>query len=211
MRKRGHESIIRFRRYHQEKESEEFYRAKLMLFLPWRNEDTDLIKHFETHHLHYRHVRDELRDEEEKYTQNAEIIEDVILDNAVNGPPEHAWAEVAPNNEHEREQDLIEGNVPETSIENDDLIANAALTFNTTPEQPSDFVARFEAQVNSEIIPLEEFRQMMRNLNNEQRQIVNFHRKWCKRSISDLKENKPITPYRIFMSGAGGVGKSHVI
>ena len=35
-----------------------------------------------------------------------------------------------------------------------------------------------------------------------------FHRDWCKKT---LKEGKPVEPYHVFLSGPGGVGKSHVI
>ena len=39
-------------------------------------------------------------------------------------------------------------------------------------------------------------------------EIVMYHRSWCKKAVVALR---PITPYRVFLSGPGGVGKSHVI
>ena len=38
-----------------------------------------------------------------------------------------------------------------------------------------------------------------------------FHRNWCRKAILALKEVKPVEPYHVFLSGPGGVGKSHVI
>ena len=38
-----------------------------------------------------------------------------------------------------------------------------------------------------------------------------FHRSWCKKAVITLKQGKPVDPYRVFVSGHGGVGKSHVI
>ena len=38
-----------------------------------------------------------------------------------------------------------------------------------------------------------------------------FHRDWCKKAVIALKEGKPVEPFRVFLSGPGGVGKSHVI
>ena len=38
-----------------------------------------------------------------------------------------------------------------------------------------------------------------------------YHRKWCKETVLALKQNKPIKPYCLFLSGPGGVGKSHVV
>ena len=52
----------------------------------------------------------------------------------------------------------------------------------------------------------------MQKLNKEQRNIVQYHRHWCKSVVQALKENKPAPKaYRAFVSGPGGVGKSHVI
>ena len=36
------------------------------------------------------------------------------------------------------------------------------------------------------------------------------HREWCKESVLTLKQNKPVKPYCLFLSGPRGVGKSHV-
>ena len=38
-----------------------------------------------------------------------------------------------------------------------------------------------------------------------------FHRNWCRKADIALKEGKPVEPYHVFLSGPGGVGKSHVI
>ena len=38
-----------------------------------------------------------------------------------------------------------------------------------------------------------------------------FHRDWCKKAVLALKEGKPVEPYHVFLSGPGGIGKSHVI
>ena len=51
----------------------------------------------------------------------------------------------------------------------------------------------------------------MQDLNQDQKTVVMYHRKWCKESLLALKENKPIKPYYLFLSGPGGVGKSHVV
>ena len=52
---------------------------------------------------------------------------------------------------------------------------------------------------------------LIRGLNKRQRQIVTYHRKWCKEAVLALKEGKNIKPYHIYVSGPGGVGKSHII
>ncbi|CAI9717044.1 ATP-dependent DNA helicase PIF1-like [Octopus vulgaris] len=52
----------------------------------------------------------------------------------------------------------------------------------------------------------------MRSLNKKQMKVViMFHRKWCKDAIIALKYDRPMPQYKVFRSGPGGVGKSHVI
>ena len=48
-------------------------------------------------------------------------------------------------------------------------------------------------------------------LNEKQHVMVLFHRDWRKKAVIALKQGEPIEPYRVFLSGPGGVGKSHVI
>ena len=70
---------------------------------------------------------------------------------------------------------------------------------------------RFDSSANQLEIPPDQYREYMRGLNEQQRSIVMFHRDWCKKAVLALKEGKPVQPYRVFLSGPGGVGKSHVI
>ena len=70
---------------------------------------------------------------------------------------------------------------------------------------------RFESAANKEIIPANEYRSLMRGLNSKQKEIVMFHRNWCKKAAIALKHGKKVKPYQVFVSGPGGVGKSHVI
>jgi len=57
----------------------------------------------------------------------------------------------------------------------------------------------------------QQYRAMMRTLNKEQLEVLKLHRKWCKDMVQALKHNEPQPVYRIFLSGPGGVGKSHII
>ncbi len=79
------------------------------------------------------------------------------------------------------------------------------------PHPPSPETLRFESAANKGEISPDEYRTLLRGLNTRQRQIVMFHRNWCKKAVVALKQGKPIEPYRVFVSGPGGVGKSHII
>lgn len=49
MHKRSREAIIRFHKFNREKEGEKLYRSKLMLYMPWRNEATDILAGYATY------------------------------------------------------------------------------------------------------------------------------------------------------------------
>ena len=44
------EAIIRFHRFNQEKEPSKVYRSKIMLYVPWRDESSDLLGDFRSHY-----------------------------------------------------------------------------------------------------------------------------------------------------------------
>lgn len=175
-----------------------------MLYFPWYNEETDLLSGYSTYEEHYHQVRSIVISNEKKY--NKSDIDDIQLDE--NSPPEHAWNQIAPGSEASRAQSLAEGSETLTTLSEQDITDSANLFSSTTT---STLHARFESAANRGEIPPDEYRKLLRGLNTKQRQIVMFHRNWCKKAVIALKQNKPIEPYRVFVSGPGGVGKSHVI
>ena len=90
------------------------------------------------------------------------------------------------------------------TIEQEDLDANASLfqRQRTTP-----LLQRFSLKINRALIPPDD----SRGLDTKQRQIVNYHRGWCKDPVVAVKKGEAIKPYRLFVSGPGGVGKSYAI
>ena len=211
MYKRKREAVIRFRKFNIQKEKNNYYRAKLMLYFPWRNEDTDLLADYTDFESHYRGVLEQIITNEEKFNENMELIDDAIAQHADNGPPEHAWASIAPETEHRRIIDEVEGTEVLRDMEQEDLDANAAMFQNPRSEHPGEISARYDGQLRKDILQPKEYRSMVRGLNVKQREVVFYHRRWCKDAVHAIKMNKPITPYRLFLSGPGGVGKSHVI
>ena len=49
------------------------------------------------------------------------------------------------------------------------------------------------------------------NLNTDQCHIVMYNRAWCKSYINVVRQGENQKGYRIFLSGPGGTGKSHVV
>ena len=93
------------------------------------------------------------------------------------------------------------------TIEREDLDANVSLF---QQQQMTPLLQRFSLETNKELIPPHQYHELMKGLNTKQRQIVNFHR-WCKNDVIAMKKGEAIKPYRVFLSGPGGVGKSYVI
>ena len=94
------------------------------------------------------------------------------------------------------------------TIEQEDLDAHASFF---QQQQTTTLLQRFSLETNRVLIPPDEYRQLMRGLNTKQRQIVNYHRRWCKDAVIAMKKGEAIKPYRVFVSGPGGVSKSYVI
>ena len=70
---------------------------------------------------------------------------------------------------------------------------------------------KYTKEARKELLSTQEYNKCMQQLNKEQKMIVMYHRKWCKETVLALKQNKPVKPYCLFLSGPGGVGKSHVV
>ena len=202
MNKRKQQAVIRFRKYNKETDPSNWYRAKLMLYYPWFDEQADLLGQYATYEEHYRHVKTIVQTNENKYTKAK--IDDIQVD--VDGPPEHLWNSIAPSTEESRMQSMAEGSEQLTEVSQQDLRDNESIL-----TSGPNLHVRFESAANQLEIPPDQYREYMRRLNEHQRSIVMFHRDWCKKAILALKEGKPVEPYHVFLSGPGGVGKSHVI
>ena len=201
MSKRKQQAVIRFRKHNRDTEPTNWYRAKLMLYYPWFDEQSDLLGGYPSYEAHYRHVSDTVATNESKYTK--ESVDELDVDE--NGPPEHLWNTIAPSTEESRLQSVAEGSEQLTEVSQQDLQDNQNILAQSTLH------VRFESSANRTEIPPEQYRQYITELNDEQRSIVMFHRDWCKKAVQALKQNKPVKPYHVFLSGPGGVGKSHVI
>ena len=174
-----------------------------MLYYPWYDEEADLLGGCATYEEHYRLVHDVVHDNESKYTR--EDIDDLEIDE--DGPPEHLWSNTAPSTEEGRVHAMAEGSEKLTEVFQQDLHDNKNIL--TSPS--TSLHVRFESAANQQEIPPDQYRQYLRELNDQQRSIVMFCCDWCRKAVLALKEGKPVEPYHVFLSGPGGVGKSHVI
>ena len=105
----------------------------------------------------------------------------------------------------------MEGLANERPMDPEDLRTNIDDIVHPSTAAEGGIGEKFTAEANRDILSSKEYSEYFRSLNTEQRQVVMFHRQWCKRTVHQLKQHKPITPYHLFLSGPGGVGKSYVI
>ncbi|XP_078691416.1 uncharacterized protein LOC144921886 isoform X1 [Branchiostoma floridae x Branchiostoma belcheri] len=209
MRKRRRHCIVRFHK--EKKDDEERYRNLLMLYLPWRNEDVDLKGAFNCFKDHYESAKDIVHVNESKFSINAVRIEEACDDLQRMGPMDDMWNDVSPNVQFLQSEQLNEGVVQERDLPVEDGCENIDLAANEMSNNHSELHARYTSELNKGLMTPEEYRCMMRSLNKKQFEVVMYHRRWCKDVISALKQKQNIPQYMLFLSGPGGVGKSHVI
>ena len=191
MYKCSQESIICFHRFNHEKEAEKLYRSKLMLYLPWIDESSDLLREYPDFRTHYEDKHDVILANERKYSQNATLISEAMDDLTEYGPPRHAWDQVAPGAGENHARDEAEGMEEEQHIEQEDLDANA----NLQQEQGNtSLLQRFTAESSRQLMSSEEYRTALWNLNNKQRQVVMFHRAWCKKALVAMRSAQQVEP-----------------
>ena len=69
----------------------------------------------------------------------------------------------------------------------------------------------YSRAAKKQTMDFQEYCKQMRTLNAKQWHIVMYNRAWCKSYINANQNGEKFQGYRIFLSGPGGTGKSHVI
>ena len=188
MYKRRREAVIRFHKFNITKEPEKVYHSKLMLYLPWRNEDIDILGGYMTFKARYDDLSDDVLGNEQRYSQNTTIIDDAYSQLQQQGPPQHAWDQLAPGAEDQQARDHMQGVEDLTSMEQEDLDANAELF---QRQRTAPLLQRFTSENTQQLMSAEEYQQRMRQLNAKQRLVVEYHRRWCKKVVFSYQTNQP--------------------
>ena len=191
LRPRKKPRIIRTVRYNKDTDPENFFREQLMLYLPWRDENVDLIGSFQTYEDSYKYHYNDIQKSCKGYeSESADLLDD-IQDNDFSD--DHV---VAPEIQHtemcdEAESALKECFNPVNTEREYDLATDLGIS---RKQACCD-----EYFVNE--ISNEKYMQMVRALNPTQRVFFNHVLHWIK------TEDQPM---HYFLSGGAGVGKSVV-
>ena len=191
--------IIRYVKYNKKKDPENYFREQLMLFVPWRNEQKDLLGSFDTYEAHYNSVQTSLipkRNEYEHHIEELELARQMMEDE------QREYDQTAPNAEQENREAEEEGSKeseqfvyfnPSRVVEHRhyDIGIELQSTCSVPPVETSGIM-----------LPDDEYLTLLRSLNLRQREFFNHIVHWIK-----CKDE----PVYAFLTGGAGVGKSVVI
>ena len=119
---------------------------------------------------------------------------------------------MAPRTEESQQAAQEEGITDEWPMVEEDIQTHIDQIVNEQQQSKNDSLnLKYTKEARKELLTTVEYNKYMQQLNEEQKIVVMYHRKWCKETVLALKQNKPIKPYCLFLSGPSGVGKSHVV
>jgi uncharacterized protein YjaG (DUF416 family) len=107
------------------KQPEKYYHAVLMLYLPWRNEECDLLGNHETYSHSFHLHKCELEKNLHRFEMDCKEIDQALEVINEQGIPEDVWDKVLNSTEQANFEDKLEGPVPSKDhIDPDDLEIN---------------------------------------------------------------------------------------
>ena len=194
LKKRTPARIIRSVWFNKEAQPEKHYRELLMLFTSCRNEETDLLKNYNsTLEEHYLARLDEIGEQMQRYAICCEDLSEV--GNHLQECDDDEYDTIAPVTQDVERQDQDEG------------CTDTHPDLNETFDHLSDNLGIPSTQQNNEPLilnemPDDEYRGLVQMLNKKQREFF-YH------ALHLIKTSEK--PFYAFLSGGGGVGKSHLI
>ncbi len=201
MYKRRTPLVIRYHYVSKLKDEEAYYHRLLLLYHPWRDEKELKVKG--SYKVLFLELEEDLIDTINKFEPFTAEVEDTVDTFDPNDMLPEVWDEIGANIAAQTEQDNADPDnyAPETS--------SSFIDPELLPEQPPvtrKKTAHFSLGPTIQR-PDSEYYALVRSLNTEQRRHFDFVYQWCTLKRHGL--NPP--PFHNFVTGGGGVGKSHLI
>ena len=192
IKKRSQARIIRSVWFNKDAQPEKHYCELIMLFTPWRNEQTDLMGSFSSYQEHYIARYDEISEQMRQYAVCSEDLNEI--QNHLQECDDDLYDTIAPVTQDTERQDQDEGNTDTHSDLNEsyDISEDLGIPSNSPNNEPL---------ILNEM-PDDEYRGLVQMLNKKQREFF-YH------ALHIIKTSDK--PFYAFLSGSGGVGKSHLI
>ncbi|XP_033729556.1 uncharacterized protein LOC117318706, partial [Pecten maximus] len=198
IRKRKNDRVIRFVGFSKKTNPENYYREKLLLYLPWRNEQKDILGNCDTHEEHYKKNAETIQIKQKVYEHFTDELEQA---------KEHAeedsfdFDEVAPNTEHVEAEDADVGSSPSEDLIHFDPDSVQHKQFDIGPEIGLGSKTT-DIEASAVRLPDDQYYTLLQSLNPKQREFHNHVTKF----IRNQEE-----PLYAFLTGGAGTGKSVVI
>ena len=207
--KRNRKQYYNTRRYKIQAEPEKYYHAKLLLYYPWNNED-DIISPFTTYHESYISKQDIIHQNAERFNEDCMAF-DLDMQDLENNIPQSAWEMAAPNIGQDNTISHVQGfyTLQNEQKEKEDTI-DTVCDDNTRNKRDTLSMLYAKAAKRQEM-DFQDYCRYVSTLNTDQHHVVMYNRAWCKSYINALRHGEKQEGYRIFLSGPGGTGKSHIV
>ena len=209
IRKRKQQAILHTRRYKIHAEPEKYYHAKLLLYYPCNNKD-DITSPFTTYHGSYISKQDIIHQNTESFNEDC-VAFDLDLQYLESNIPQSAWEMVAPYiAQDDRTTHLqVFSTLQNEQNEKEDTIDTVC--HDNTRNKRDTLLRLYAKAAKRQDMNFQDYCRHVHTLNKDQRHIVMYNRAWCKSYINALRHGEKQEGYRIFLSGTGGTGKSHIV
>ena len=194
LKRRRKARVIRCPWFNVHEKEDLHYRELIVLFIPWRNENEDLLGGFNTYQEHYLAQQETINNLLEEYSPGRKAVEEAIALQAAESLAARNNPTVAPCTQHNDEQDQAKKTKtndptlkPKYDIAHDiglSIAPGVALT-----------------ELNHNQLPDQLFRSGVQKLNPEQKTFFDYIMRECRDNSNQIFA---------FLSGGAGVGKSHL-
>ena len=192
--KRSKARIIRSVWFNCEKDSEKHFRELIMLFTPWRNEQTDLLAYCSSYQARFLLAKNLIDEQMKQYAVCSDDLNAIQAHMISCDENEDQFDSIAPCTQSLEYQDEDEGvqDLHPDFNENYDLSEDVGIPSALTSSEPL-ILNELQDQ---------DYRQLVQTLNQKQKEFF-YH-------ILHLIKTSD-KPFYYFLSGGAGVGKSHLI
>ena len=209
IRKRKQQAILCTRQYKIHAEPEKYYHSKLLLYYPW-NEEDDIISTYPRYHDSHINKQDIIHQNAQKFNDDC-VAFDIDLQDLENNISQSAWEMVAPNIAQDDRTTNSQGFYTLQNQEQGTADTTDTVSHDSTRNTTDRLCMLYAKAAKRQDMNFHDYCTHICNLNTDQCHIVMYNRAWCKSYINAVRHGEDQKGYRMFLSGPGGSGKSHVV